>query len=211
MNPIFPPRPKGAIPPTELTSFEERGGWLIQPKFNGSRCVIHVDPNTNEVGIWSRHGTPFSRYILPIWVKNEILSLPGLDKRLQYWLDGELLTKTTAKDTKEKIVLFDVLQAGRYLFMSPNQIVRLKLLDEICGSPRDLDPWRKMAFQISDNLLMSPSYEKDFLNRFNHYNYDEVEGVVLRRKNSALDSFGRKEYEVPWIIRCRREAKNYAF
>ena len=49
---------------------------------------------------------------------------------MEYWLDGEVLIKTKAKDTKGKIVLFDILQAGKYLFMKfHDQMGRLAMLN----------------------------------------------------------------------------------
>ena len=39
---IFPPRPKNAVPVTELDYYESRGKYLAQPKGNGSNSVISV-------------------------------------------------------------------------------------------------------------------------------------------------------------------------
>ncbi len=207
---IFPPRPKGAIPHTELPYYESTGQWCAQYKYNGSRNVIHVEPS-GGVSVWGRHGGHHLNYAIPVNVKQEILSLPGLKKNTEYWFDSELLSKTSATDTKHKIVLFDVLQIGKYLFLAPNQMTRLDLLSEICGRPTSLDPWRGMGLYISNNLLMAPVFTDRFAEHFNDKIGDEVEGLVLRKKNSALDNFGQKEYEVNWLIRCRHPHKNYNF
>ena len=34
--------------------------------------------------------------------------------------------------------------------------------------------------------------------------HDEIEGLVLRKKNSSITNAGSKEYDVSWIIRCRK-------
>jgi ATP-dependent DNA ligase len=207
---IFPPRPKGAIPPSDLDHFEKTGLWVAQPKYNGSRNPIHIEPD-GTVSVWSRHGSKHLSYSLPESMKNEILAIPNLKKGVEYWFDSELLNKTSATDTKNKIILFDILQNGKYLFLSPNQMGRLAMLDEICGHPTTLDPWRQMGYQISPNILMAPTFEHELLNHFNEFKCDEVEGLVLRKRNSVLDSFGQKEYEVSWLVRCRRQHKNYNF
>jgi ATP-dependent DNA ligase len=206
---IFPPRPKSAIPPHQLPRYEKTSLWVVQYKYNGSRMVIHIEPG-DKVSVWSRHGDAHRSYTLPSDVRDQILLLPGLDKSLEYWLDAELLIKTSAEDTKGKIILFDILQAGKYLFMM-EQMSRLILLDEICGKPRVLDNWRGMGYGVSEDILMAPTFTQDFLDRFKDSKGDEVEGLVLRKKSSVLDNFGQKKYEVGWIVRCRREHKNYNF
>lgn len=208
---IFPPRPKGAMPPRELEYYEKQGVWCAQYKYNGARIVIHIEPG-DVVTVIDRHGSSFKSYALPPSVRDQLLALPGLDKSKEYWLDGELLIKTSATDTKEKIILFDVLQAGVYLFLKPNQMERLALLDAICGHPKQLDSLRGMGLVISEDLMMAPTFESDFVTHFNEKTqYDECEGLVLRRKTSALDNFGTKEYECSWIVRCRKPHKNYNF
>jgi hypothetical protein len=151
---------------------------------------------------------------MPESVKNEILALPGIKKGIKYVFDGELMIKTKAEDTKGKIILFDILQQDKYLFLNTNQKQRIELLDEICGKPRTLDPWRGMAYQISKNVMMAPTYFSGFAKEFEKWlnsSTEEVEGLVLRRLNSVIDNFGNKEYKVDWMIRCRKPDKHCNF
>jgi len=207
---IYPPRPKGAIPPTELDYYESLGVYCAQPKYNGSRNPIHITPD-GQVFCYSRHGRAHRTYEMPESVKREILALPGLQKGIEVWLDAELLSKTTPTDTKHKIVLFDILHYDKYLFLSPNQVGRLELLGKICGNPTELDKMRAMGYVVSENILMSPTFYSGFKEEFLRDRGDEVEGLVLRKMDSPLDNFGQKEYEVNWLIRCRRPHKNYNF
>ncbi len=202
MHFIFPPRPKGAVPPHELPYFEKQGTWCVQPKLKGARNVITVFDGI--VNCYGRHGRNFQSYNMPENVKKEILALPGLKKGVNYVFDSEVMIKTKAQDTKGKIILFDILQYDKYLFMNPNQKKRLELLDEICGRPRNLDPWRAMVYQISENVTMAPTYYSDFANRFSIDYGEEVEGLVLRKLDLVIDNYGQKEYEVTWMIRCRK-------
>lgn len=207
---IYPPRPRSAIPPNELPYYESLGIYCVQPKYNGARSVIHITSD-RQVYIYSRHGRPHRNYTMPASMAKEILALPGLKKGVEVWLDGELLSKTTATDTKNKIVLFDVLHYEKYLFLSPDQVGRIELLANICGGPNKLDSLRGMGYVVSDNLWMAPTFYSNFADEFNKDYGDEVEGLVLRKKNSVIDNFGQKEYEVSWLIRCRRPHKNYQF
>lgn len=207
---IYPPRPKSAIPPIELAYYESLGIYCIQPKYNGARSVIRITSD-GQVFIYSRHGRPHRNYTMPESIRQQVLALPGLKKGIEVWLDGELLSKTTATDTKNKIVLFDILHHERYLFLSPNQKGRLELLAEICGRPTRLDPMRKMGYVVSEDLLMAPTFYSDFTQEFNKNYGNEVEGLVLRKMDSVIDNFGQKEYEVSWLIRCRHPHKNYQF
>ena len=208
---IFPPRPKGRIMPTELPRMEKMGKYIWQPKYQGSRICINISPE-GQVTSCDRHGSTHASFHLSSQHIQEILALPGLKKGIEYWLDGEVLIKTKAKDTKGKIVLFDILQVGTYFFMKPVQTERLAILDELCGFARTFDPWRGIAYKVSENILLSPYGEQGFAEAFKKYtNDDEVEGLVLRDKESVIDNFGQKEYETTWLIRCRRPHKNYNF
>lgn len=207
---IYPPRPKGAIPPDELDYYESLGIFCTQPKYNGSRNVIHILPD-GQVFCYSRHHRKHLVYEMPEFVKNEIRNLPGLQKGIEVWLDSELLSKTTPTDTKNKIVLFDVLQHDKYLFLSPDQKGRLEILAKICGNPTKLDNMRGMGYTVSDTILMAPTFYINFRAEFDKDRGPEVEGLVLRKINSTLDNFGQKEYEVNWLIRCRKENKNVPF
>lgn len=203
--PIYPPRPKGAIPRTQLNYLESTGLWIAQYKYQGSRCLIHIEPNSN-ITMWSRHGAKHRSYELTTSVHQQLANLPGLETNKEYWLDGELLIKTTPKDTKGKIVLFDVLQAGRYL-IGCDQMTRLDILDNICGKPRELDSLRQMAYVITPDVWMAPFFTGGFDNLFDEDHGVEVEGILLRKIKSTLDNYGHKEYNIDWMVRCRRPSK----
>lgn len=207
MKPIYPPRPKGRIPPAELPRYEKTGNWIAQYKYNGSRVVIHIDPD-RRVWFFSRHGKPFQKFQPSAHHIEQVRSLPGLEAGKGYWLDGELLGKE--EETKGNIVLFDVLQAGRYLYLNPDQMARFTLLHEICGSPPC--PEGTPAFvPVTPLFALAPYFAHAFLDRFRDDHGPDVEGLMLRRKDYALDNFGQKEYETASLIRCRKEAKNYAY
>lgn len=197
---MYPPRPKSKINNLELAKYEKTKEWLVQRKFNGDRIVIHV--KNEKVQFWNRHQKLLA---VSANISKQILSL-NLDKKLEYWLDGEYLWK----NGNNKIILFDVLQAGRYLF-GVSQIDRLQILDNLVKSQK-FDKHTPYAIQISENIYRAENFLRDFSARYLDYlNLDEIEGLVLRKINSKLDNYGANEYTVPWIIRCRKPTRNYSF
>lgn len=202
---IFPPRPNSKIPPSQLGFYESLDTYVAQPKYNGTRNVIHV--KDGEVKIFSRHGGEHRQYVLSDPIKEQILNLDLTEN--EYWLDSELMHNKT-KNLKDKIVLFDVLQAGNYLF-GVNQMVRLDLLGKICRFPEKKEE-KGRAFEIFPNLWMAPTIDKHFVEAYSYYSaFEEIEGLVLRDKNSCLDNYGQKEYTIPWIVRCRKSNNSYSF
>ena len=56
---IFPPRPKNAIPDTEL-EFWDDGSLLAQPKLNGSNCLIFT--NGEKSIVMNRHNQRLTNF-----------------------------------------------------------------------------------------------------------------------------------------------------
>lgn len=209
MQVVYPPRPEGRILPDRLPAYEKTGKWVVQRKFNGTRNNVYVHGDTVKL---FHKGRPHQQFTLTKGVREEILSL-NFDRSKEYWLDSELLNaKTKNSAYKSKIVLYDVLQAGRYLFGAPDLLGRLAILDRICNHPQQKEPNLGIALRVTDNIWMAETFDQNFTDRFNDFiKNDEIEGVVLKRKDSVIKDYGKKEYEVSWQIRCRKPTKNYNF
>jgi len=207
-SPIYPPRPRGKISPSDLPYYEKTGLWVAQRKFNDSRNLLRVDLGL-ELSVWSRHGGKHVRFSLNKALAEEIKANLKLDPNKTYWLDGGVMNKT--KNGPNSVVFFDVLEAGRYFFNGPDQMKRLEILYDICGNPTTKTE-NGLALKISDNLWLAETFADHFVDRFKESETtDMIEGLVLRRKDSVLDNFGKVEYEIDWQIRCRKSNKNYNF
>lgn len=208
---IYPPRPKGKMPPGDLPRYEKTGKWMAQRKFRGSRMLLHVSPEGN-LTITNRHGGYFAKFSLDQSYKKEIRAGLQLKPGVEYWLDGELMNKDV--NPTNEIIFYDVLQVGRYLFGSPDQLGRLEMLQEICNSPKEYCH-SKIALQITPRLWMAESFFSDFVARFEEAKeIQQLEGLVLRRKDAPLDDFGVKEYVTTNLIRVRKsfgKDKGYEF
>jgi len=200
---LYPPRPIGKTTPNQLSMYEKTGKWIVQRKFNGTRILLYVCGNT--IRMLNRHGIAPKQFNLTSSLRKEILSL-DLSPNLEYWLDAELLdAKTKNLAYKNKIVLFDVLQAGKYFFGGPKLLERYEILKKICRNPHEFEHNKGIALKVTENIWLAENFNHDFKARFNDFiTFDEIEGVVLKQKESTIDSFGNSEYEVGWQVRCRK-------
>lgn len=206
---IYPPRPKGKVDPNLLPTYEAQNKWLVQRKFNGQRNLIHVNAK-GYVFLYGQDGEPHQNFIPSKYLIDEISSL-GFHAGLEYWLDSELLhAKTSTSLYKSKIIVFDLLQfEGKYMFMSPTLIQRQRMLFDFCGQPAKLEPGG-LAFEVTPHVFLAESWTNNFMSRYkDHIEKPEIEGLVLKRKDSVLDSYGKSSYEVDWQIRCRKPSGKY--
>ena len=210
---LYPPHPASKILRSSLDSYESSGKWIAQRKFNGTNVLVHVSVS-GKVSILNRHGKPPSMFSLTKSHSDQILRL-NLEEGKEYWLNGELLDhKTSNPEYKGKIVFFDVLQAGRYLIRDPDQSERLNILSGICRHPSSFEPSRGIALRVSEDIWMAESWTSGFSARFGEFlDMDEIEGLILRKSSSTLESFGQRKYDVHWMVRCRKPHKSgsYAF
>ena len=198
---MYPPRPKGSMSHFDLPYYEQTGKWVAQRKFCGSRILIHVSKD-KIVSSLSRHGAPFARFMIDKNYSDQLLESLSFESGKDYWLDGELLNKGFGP--KNHIVIFDLLQAGRYMFGYPNQISRLKMLYELCNKPTETSE-NGMSLKISQHFSLAEVFENEFSTRFQESeNVGLIEGLVLRQRETPLDNFGSKPYETTAQIRCRK-------
>jgi len=222
LNPIFPPRPGITLPYKLLNEYPPET-WLAQRKFNGIRNLIYISAD-REVTLWTRHEEnkhQHRRYTLPEAVKKDILHL-HLEDGIEYIIDSELLhTRTKAVQDAEvpqrwrngvrnTIVLFDLLYAGEYL-ADWSQTERLALLADICSNPTDREQHGR-ALIVSDHLWLAETINDRFeYEYFNFFDCPEIEGLVLRRRDSTLREdnpmLGGRKHDVSWMVRVRKPSK----
>lgn len=203
-QPIFPPRPKSKLPPALLPAKEASGQFCAQYKYNGDHVVVWVNPHTQEVGVWGREARPLTRFALTQSIKSQFLSLALKDDE-RYWFAGELLRNHT-KQYKDRIVLFDCLQAGQKLFITGlDQMGRLKVLSALCRNPTTWEPANGIALVVTENVWLAPTFSEGFVQHFQKFlALDEIEGLVLRRRNATLGRLCTQYWETTDLIRVRK-------
>jgi ATP-dependent DNA ligase len=212
MRILFPPRPKNRILAGELPVYERSNRWVAQRKFNGQRNPIYISSD-KQVQFFN-YGAPHANYVPPEQLIREFSALQ-LEDGKDYWLDSELLDKKT-KDPryKDRVILFDVLHVGKHLFGGPTFLERLAILAEICRNPTTYESTHGIALQVTEHIWLAETFDHAFSERFTEIlQYDEIEGLVLKRKDSKLDNIGIRKHEVAWQIRCRKPhaGGNYNF
>lgn len=203
---IFPPRPKNAVPKSELFSWDN-GSMIAQPKLNGSNATIYT--NGIELFTMNRHGDRLTRVEIK---SGEILSLY---KGTGGWsaFNGEYMNKSKYDENKKlfnhKFVIFDILiNDGDYLIGKTVEH-RIRLLDEMFGKN---ECEKDYLYSVSDNIYRVKSYENNFNMIYDKFvEVDILEGLVLKRKNARLESSGSELNNTKMAIKCRKPTLNYKF
>ena len=203
---IYPPRPKNAIPSTELHSYDN-GSMIAQPKLDGSNCLVFTDGV--QVKTMNRHGEPMSRFEIP---KDEILSLY---KGNGGWtvINGEYMNKSKREDSgatfNHKFVIFDLLVVDGDYLVAKTFDQRIKMLDDMFGVN---DSELSYLHGISENVYRVKSFDKSFLERFDTLSrIDMVEGLVMKRRNARLEIGNTELNNTKSQLKCRKATKNYKY
>lgn len=202
---LYPPRPKNAIPDTEL-NFWDNGSLVAQPKLNGSNCVIFT--NGQRFIVMNRHGQRLTNFQLNDQELKDLYRGSG-------WmiLNGEYLNKNKSDETgnsfNHKFVIFDILcYDGQYL-LGKSFAERIELLDQLFGN-NSCD--KEYLFNISENIFRVKSYESNFLNLYTKLSsIDMIEGLVIKRKNARLEIGNTENNNSKSQLKCRKPTKNYKF
>lgn len=203
---IYPPRPKNAIPPSDL-DFWDGGSLLAQPKFNGSNCVIFT--NGEDSMIMNRHNQRLTNFRL---TPDEIKDIYRGDGDWMV-INGEYMNKNKKDETNKafnhKLVIFDILTFGGEYLVGQTFSQRVELLDDIYGK---VECEKDYVYKISDNVYRVKSYDNGFTNLFETLTpIDMIEGLVMKRKNAKLEIGTNEMNNIKSQIKCRKVTKNYKF
>jgi len=203
---IYPPRPKNAIPSSELHAYDNVS-MIAQPKLDGSNCLVFTDGV--QVKTMNRHGEPMSRFEIP---KEEILSLY---KGNGGWtvINGEYMNKSKREDSgttfNHKFVIFDLLVVDGDYLVAKTFDQRIKMLDDMFGVN---DSELSYLHGISENVYRVKSFDKSFLERFETLSrIDMVEGLVMKRRNARLEIGNTELNNTKSQLKCRKATKNYKY
>ncbi len=203
---IFPPRPKNAIPDSEL-NFWDNGSLIAQPKLNGSNCVIFT--NGEKSVIMNRHNQRLSNFQLSDSEIKDIYRGTG------GWtiLNGEYLNKSKSVETGQsfnhKFIIFDILAFDGEYLVGKTFEQRVSLLDSLYGT---VDSEKSYLYSVSLNVYRVKSYQSDFKNIYDELTpIDMIEGLVLKRKSARLEVGTSENNNIKSQLKCRKPTKNYKF
>lgn len=203
---IFPPRPKNAIPDTEL-EFWDNGSLIAQPKLNGSNCVIFT--NGKKTIVMNRHNQRLTNFNIS---DNEIKDI----YRGEGWmiLNGEYMNKSKSDENNQvfnhKFVIFDILGYNGEYLVGKTFEERIQLLDSIYGQ---VDSEKEYLFKVTENVYRVKSYQNGFKELFDRLtqNNQLMEGLVLKRKAARLELGTSENNNTKSQIKCRVATKNYKY
>jgi ATP-dependent DNA ligase len=202
---IYPPRPKNPVPQDELEYYESKKRFMVQPKLNGSNCVVFT--NGEEVHVMNRHGEPFTSSK----ITNEIKKL----YRGTGWmiLNGEVLNKNQDNsfgNFNHKFVLFDILAYNGVHLIGSTFKSRIELIYELYGE-NTFEKDNNLN-QISENIFSVKTFYDNFNKKFEEIVPIPVyEGLVIKRFNSKLQNGTSELNNHTSQVKCRKETKNYKF
>lgn len=203
---IFPPRPKNAIPDSELNSWDN-GSLLAQPKLNGSNCLIFT--NGEKSVVMNRHNQRLTNFrISDEEVKNMYRGEGG-------WivLNGEYLNKNKSDETNQpfnhKFVIFDILAYDGDYLVGKTFEERVQLLDTLYDK---VDSEKEYLYKNSENVYRVKSYLNGFKDLFDKLTpIDMLEGLVLKRSNAKLEVGSSENNNTKSQIKCRKRCNSYKF
>lgn len=203
---IFPPRPKNAIPDSEL-KFWDNGSLVAQPKLNGSNCLIFT--NGVKIVVMNRHGQRLTNFTLS---DSEILDIYRGDGG---WLilNGEYLNKNKSDETGQpfnhKFVIFDILCYNSEYLVGKTFLERINLLDSLYDQ---VESQKDYLWKLTSNVYRVKSYQVDFKELFDKLTQiDMVEGLVLKRKNARLERGNSENNNTKSQLKIRKKTKNYRY
>lgn len=203
---IYPPRPKNAIPPSDL-SFWDNGSLIAQPKLNGSNCLIFTNGESQVV--MNRHNQRLTNFRLS---QDEIKSIY---RGSGEWMiiNGEYMNKNKNDESdipfNHKLVIFDILTFDGYYLLGKTFEERIYLLDEIYGQ---VDSEKEYLYKITDNVYRVKSYVGEFNDLFNKLSQiDMIEGLVMKRKSAKLERGNTENNNTKSQLKSRKATKNYKF
>ncbi len=204
---IFPPRPKNAIPDSDL-NFWDNDSLIAQPKINGSNCVIFT--NGEKLMIMNRH----SQYMTNVDIqRQEVLNLFRGEPGKWMVLNGEYLNKSKQDENRQtfnhKLVIFDILVYNSDYLVGKTFQERINLLDELYGQN---DSEKSYLYSVSNNVYRVKSFKNSFKSLYDQLTpIDMIEGLVLKRKNARLEIGNTENNNIKSQLKARKPTKNYKF
>jgi len=203
---IYPPRPKNAIPKSDL-DFWDNGSLISQPKLNGSNCLIFTNGESQVV--MNRHNQRLTNFKLGDDEIKEIYRGDG------EWItiNGEYMNKNKSdednKSFNHKFVIFDILTYGGEYLVGSTFEERVKLMDSLYGK---VESEKDYLYKISENVYRVKSYDSKFEELYDTLSkIDMVEGLVMKRKVAKLEIGSSVNNNIKSQLKCRKATKLYKY
>lgn len=213
---IFPPRPEHKAELHNIGIYDD-GTYIAQPKYNGSCCMVFMDPAVSFLRIMNRHREDITL------VHRDKIDFMGAYRGTGFMvLAGELLNKNKLGEDGEpfnqKFITWDIIVYNGAYLVGNTVEYRLNLLEELypCTRMRVNENGREFFNHICGTgitgIYRAPSYTGNFQELYNELvKVDLYEGLVLKRRNAKLALGYSERNNSDYQIKFRKETKNYKF
>ena len=204
---LFPPRPDAAIP-SAMLAFYEKKGWSAQYKKNGTNTIIGISPE-KEFTAMTRHKTEHKAWQLTGHIKKELTRL--FPEAEWFVLCAEIMhSKTpTIKDT---IYIHDCLVWQGEFLLNSTFAERCKLLDDRMIPNSVSESESHYVCDTEGKIWFAKRFTKKFKEIFQAIKNVKIdEGLVLKDPEGKLRACSRPDDNSGWQVKCRHQAKGYAF
>ena len=185
---VFPPRPEKAITPS-LIQFYERRGWIAQIKKNGTCTVVSVDAGGNST-FYTRHNEAHKAWTPTSEARAIFAKYPNSTFIFE-------LLHSKGGDVRDTMYIFDVVRFEGESLEGTTLASRLDII--------------KKAFTPSTKLLVAETYTTGLEPLYRGLTSPLDEGIVLKDPKATLKSCQRDSLNSNWMVKCRRQTKNYGF
>ncbi len=196
----------------EFTEMSTSPKWVAEPKYNGSRCVVHI--LDGKVEFWDRHGKTLDFNSNPLYKDGrdkiiEIL-LSAFGKVGYFVFDGELRhNKVTG--IQNKLVLWDCFIYDHELLNKQPYWVRRSKLVEAGLVIEDY------AIEETEPVSLIKQWKHHFKTVYDEYvaghwgHPDEFEGVVLKNVNGKLNLGRVSGSQSNWMFKVRKQTGRHRY
>jgi hypothetical protein len=208
IKPIYPPRPKNAVPASYLHQYEGKS-MLGQPKLNGSQGVLYME-SKSVLQFMNRHKQIMTNVKMS---KSEFGSL--YSGKGQMILCGEYLNKNKkhidGKDFNHKYIIFDILMYDGVHLLGKTFEERQKLLDRLFPNRTDFDGFIE-KLDDHENVYRVKNFYNSFKELYDKLTpIDMYEGLVLKKKRARLEDGRKQDNNSLSMLKFRKPCRNYSF
>jgi len=195
----------------EADSFQEMSDsveWVAEPKYNGSRCLIHM--LDGKVEFWDRHGKHLKYNSDPLHAeaREEIIGALRMvfGKKGYFVFDGEL-RHNKVEGIQNKLVIYDI------------HVFENELLNKLTFGHRRCILAQKFgeADYNKQVLHLIKQHNTDFKKVFDDYvagfygNSEEFEGIVIKHLDGKLNLCRSGNKDSIWMFKVRKQTGRHRY
>jgi hypothetical protein len=190
---IYTPTVSNKLKKNKIKYIEDMGCWFVQPKVNGYDIVVYCNGKniyfSNKKGFIEKN-----QYLEKL--KEEILTI--CQQISNKWLIFSSIIHID-NDDKPKLFIYDLYVYNSEFYTKINTLERVKLLKTLFKSKKN----NLYYSSITENINLLEIVIRDFKFHYNNaMSYDYFDGLILRLKDSPLESLSDKKNNIISNLKC---------